>query len=207
MREYTRYRNSYRFSSEINTFFRLYKKIMFVLIFFAILGLVAGVMTASANSSGLALDNIPDDILVSFVSGDRGSFGTFFAYALKYLIVIALIVFLNTNTFFAIVNMCYIFVFAYQIGFGLYAIISIYSLAGILNGIVVVLPFKLLLLLCLILISTLAINKNRLISKYGCVPYCGNLKNIYWCLVGLFYVILFVWCMILPIIKLTIIVN
>lgn len=207
MREYTKYRNSYRFGSEINTFFKMYKKVILFLVIFALGGLVAGIMTASANSSGLALENIPDDILVSFLSGDRGSFGTFFAYAIKYLIIICLIVFLNINTFFSIVNMCYIFVFAYQIGFGLYAIISIYSLAGILNGIVVILPFKLILLVCIVLISALAINKNRLIKKYGCVPYCDNLKNIYLCLIGLFFAILFVWCMILPIIKITIIVN
>lgn len=207
MKEYTHYRNSYRLGSELNTFFRLYKKVIILLVIFAVGGIVAGILTASANSSGLELANIPDDILVSFVSGDRGSVGTFFAYAIKYLVVVCLIVFLNVNTFFAVVNMCYIFVFAYQIGFELYAIISIYSLAGILNGVVIILPFKLLLLVCLVLISALAINKNRLIRKYGCVSYCPSLKNIYLCLIGLFFVILFVWCMILPIIKITIIVN
>ncbi len=207
MKEYSRYRNSYRFSSEVSTFFRLYKKVILLLLFFALLGIVAGICTASAYSSDLALDNIPDKILLSFISNNRGSFGTFFAYAIKYIIIILLIVFLNVNTFFAFVNVAFIFVFGYQIGFGIYAIITIYSLAGILNGIVIILPFQLLLLIGFILISALAINKNRLICRYGRLPYCNNYKQIYLCIIGLLYVILFVWCMILPIIKITIIVN
>lgn len=207
MKEYSKYRNSYRISSEVGTFFKLYKKVIILLVIFAVAGIVAGITTSSVYSSDLTLDNMPDKILADFISGNRGSFGTFFAYAVKYLIIILLIVFLNVNTFFAFVNMAYIFVFSYQLGFSIYTIITIYSLAGILNGIIVIFPFQLLILLGFILISALAINKNRLIVKYGRLPYCNNSKQIYLCIIGLMFVVLFVWCMILPIIKITIIVN
>lgn len=207
MKDYAKYRNSYRVSSEVSTFFKLYKKVILLLLFFALAGIVCGVCTASNYSSSLSLDNMPDNILLSFISNERGSFGTFFAYALKFLIATLCIVLLNVNTFFAIVNMGYIFILGYQISFGIYIIISLYSLAGIINGLIIILPFQLLLLLCFVLISAIAINKNRLIKKYGCVPYCTNTRQIYLCLIAIMMTILFVWCMILPIIKITIIVN
>ena len=207
MKDYTKYRNSYRLGSEICTFFKHYKKIIILLLFLALLGIVAGIFTSTKYSSSLELENIPDKNLVDFITNGKGSFGTFFAYAIKYLIVIFLIIFLNINTFFSIVNIIYIFIFGYQIGFTVYAIIAIYSFAGIINSVIIIIPFQLLLLGILIFISALSINKNKIICKYGKLPFCNNYKQLYIILSILFFGVLFVWCMILPVIKITIIVN
>ena len=207
MRDYTKYRNSYRFGSEISTFFKHYKKVMILLLFVAVLGIVAGIFTSTKYSSSLELENIPDKNLLAFISNERGSFGTFFAYAIRYLIIILLIIFLNINTFFAIVNVTYIFVFGYQLGFTVYTIIALYSFAGIINSIILIIPFQLLLLIGLVLISALSINKNRIICRYGKLPFCNNYRQIYLILTILFLGVLFVWCMILPVIKITIIIN
>lgn len=207
MKDYTKYRNSYRLGSEIGTFLKHYKKIIILLLFLALLGIVAGIFTSTKYSGSLELDNIPDKNLVDFISNDKGSFGTFFAYAIKYLIIILLIIFLNINTFFSIVNVVYIFVFGYQVGFTVYAIIALYSFAGIVNSIIIIIPFQLLLLAILILISALSINKNKIVCRYGRLPFCNNYKQIYLVLSLLFFSVLFIWCMILPIIKITIIIN
>lgn len=202
------YRNSFKLKSDISTFFKRYRIVIICLSCVFILGLVTGIFTSSSFSGDLELGNIPDANFVAFLTNEKGSFGLFFSYFISIFIAIILIVFCNFNWFCSFINYFYIFVKGYILGFTIFSIIGLYSLAGIINTMLILIPFWLLINFLLILISSVCISKNRLIKKYGKTCYCQyNPKQFLIFLCILLTAVLFLFCMICPIIKITIIVN
>ena len=122
------YRNSLKLKSDLITFFKRYKTSIIILICIFIFGLITGIFTASNHSSGLELENIPDDNLVGFLCGDKGSFGIFFSYLISIGIALICIIFFNCNKFFSLINYIYIFVRGYILGFIIFTLISLFSL-------------------------------------------------------------------------------
>lgn len=202
------YRNLYKLKNDIIIFLKRYKFIILLLICIFILGVVTGIFTASNYSGSLELENIPDDAFIDFLCSDKGSFSLFFSYLIALGIAILLIIFLNKNWLCSFINYIYIFVRGYILGFTIFAVIGLYSLAGIISAIIIIMPFWLLINFIIILISGICIARNRLIRKFGKHCYCNyNPKNFLILLSILLVGILFLYCMLLPIIKITIIVN
>lgn len=208
MRDGNFFRSSYRFKNDILTFLKFYKTSIILLSCLFLIGLIAGILTASNYSGNLELENIPDANFVAFLCGDKGSFGLFFSYIVGLGIAICLILFLNINFFCSIVNMLYILVRGYSLGFMIFAIIGLYAFAGIINVVIIIIPFWFSINFILILISSICVSKCKIIKKYG--KHCYNNNNprnfiIFLCII--LFSILFLMCMISPIIKITIIVN
>lgn len=202
------YRNKYRLKSQLHIFMGKYKYLIFILSLFLCLGLIVGIFTASKYSGDLEIDNILDSNLLAFLKGNRGSFGVFFSYFISIGFACILIIFINLNTFCAIVNMLYFVVRGYVFGFTIFAMIDLFSFAGVLNVLIVLVPFDLVINFLLILISAICIYKNRVIKKYGKVCYkkqSGNAVLII--LTVLLATIIFLKAMCMPLIKITIIVN
>lgn len=201
------YRNSFKFKSDLALFFKRYRLIIILLSCAFVLGLITGIFTASNYSGDLTLDNIPDGELVAFLSGEKGSFGVFFSYAIWFVIALLLIIFCNFNKFCAFVNFVYILVRGYILGFTVFSIIALFSLAGIINVIIIV-PFWLAINFLVILISSICISKNKVIQTFGRHCYANNNPRDFLVLLNiLLFSILFLLCMIMPIIRITIIVN
>jgi len=208
MRDGNFFRNSYIVKNNISNFLKRYKIAIILLSCFFILGLIVGILTASNHSGSLELENIPDNNLVDFLCGDKGSFGLFFAYLIPIGICLVLIIFFNFNFFCSIINILYILVRGYSLGFTIFAIIGLYSIAGIINVVIIIIPFWFSINFMIILISAICISKNKIIKNYGKHCYCNNNpRNFIVFLTILIVSILFLMCMISPIIKITIIVN
>ena len=202
------YRNKYRLKSQLHTFFGKYKFLILMLAICFVLGLVTGIFTSSRYAGNLELGNVPDANLVSFLQGDRGSFGVFFSYFIGTAVVCLLIIFLNINKFMAVINFLYFIVRGYTLGFTIFAIIDLFSFAGVINVIIIIIPFDLCINFLLILLSSIAIYKNNTIKKYGKECYCSqNNNSIIIIICILITAILFLKCMCMPLIKITIIVN
>lgn len=208
MRDGIFFRNSYRLKNNVSTFMKYYKISIIVICCFFLIGLIAGMFTSSNYSGSLEIESIPDSNLVSFICGDKGSFGLFFSYLIELSIVICCILFLNINFFCSIVNIVYILIRGYSLGFTIFSLISLYSFAGIINVVVIIIPFWFSINFILILISSICVSRNKIIKKFGKHCYINNNPRkiiLFLCLILLS--ILFLMCMLTPIIKITIIVN
>ena len=202
------FRNSYKFKNNLTNFIRRYRLSIIILCCFFLVGFIAGIFTASNYSGSLELENIPDSNLVSFLCGDKSSFGLFFSYLIGLLIIIILILFCNVNFFCSIINIAYILIRGYSLGFTIFAIVMLYSFAGIINVVVLIIPFWILINFVLILISAICVSKNHIIKKYGRHCYISNSPRSFIVLMCIVLVsLLFLFCMLTPIIKITIIVN
>ncbi len=208
MNKTNKIRNFYAFKNSISNFFKKYKGILFGLIFVFIVGVIVGIFTSSKFSGDMGLDNIPDSNLVNFIKGEKGSFGIFFAYLLKYLLIALFIIFLNFNRFFHIITYLLIGILGYVWGFTVAGIITLYSIAGIINVAIIFVPFDLIITCILIIITSISIDKYKIYKKFGSTS-CSylNYNKIYFLLCLLLVIVLFVKCMILPVIHITIIVN
>lgn len=208
MRDSNFFRTSYKIKNDIGTFFKRYKFTIIILACVFILGLVTGIFTASNNSGNLELESIPDKDFIAFLCNDKGSFGLFFSYLISFAIALVFIIFCNFNRICALVNYIYVFIRGYVFGFTIFAIISLFSFAGIINAIIIIVPFWLLINFLIILISSICIAKNKIIKKFGKHCYTNNNpRNFLILLIILLVASLFLFCMCLPIIKITIIVN
>ena len=208
MNKLYRIRNTYVLKSKISSFFKTYKNLIFFLAFVLFVGIVTGILTASKYSGDLELKNLPDGNIVDFISGDKGSFGVFFAYFIEFLLVYLFLVFLNINGLFNILSFVIVGIFGYVAGFTVAGIITLYSFVGIINVVVLIIPFDLCILFLLILLTSISIRKYRICKRFGsnCAS-CLSYKKDSFVLFLILTLILFVKCMILPIMRITIIVN
>jgi hypothetical protein len=208
MRDSNFFRDSYRIKNNISAFLKHYKISIIIICCCFLIGLIAGIFTSSSYSSSLELESIPDANLVAFICGDKSSFSLFFSYVIELGLVICCILFLNFNFFCSIVNIGYILVRGYSLGFTIFSLVTLYSFAGIINVVIIIVPFWFCINFVLILISAISVSKNRVIKKFGKHCYTNNNpRRLIFLLVILLLAILFLMCMLTPIIKITIIVN
>ena len=208
MRDSDFFRNSYRFKNNVSNFMRYYRVSIIVICCIFLIGLIAGIFTSSSYSTNLELESIPDTNLIAFISGDKGSFSLFFSYVIELGLVIACILFLNFNFFCSVINIGYMLIRGYSFGFTIFSLVSLYSFAGIINVVIIIITFWLSINFILILISAICVSRNRIIKKFG--KHCynnNNPKKLICVMIILLMLILFLMCMLTPIIKITIIVN
>lgn len=200
-------RNTYKIKSSISQFFKRYKVAIFVLACFFVLGLVTGIITATKYSGNLELENIPDDNLIKFLCGDKSNFGVFFSYLLPICLALILIIFCNFNFLCSCINALYILIRGYSLGFTIYALVGLFSFGGII-GIIVIVPFWLIIDFSIILISSICVLKNHIIKQYGKHCYANNNpRNFILFIIAIMIIVLFILCMVMPVLKITIIVN
>lgn len=198
--------NSYRIKNSIFTFLKKYKTYIVTLSIALVIGIVTGIFTCSRYADVITISNIPDKNLVKFLCGDRGGIGLFFNYFICYSLLIAAIIFLNNSLILNLINYVYYFVLGYILGFTIFALIALFSFVGILNGLLVILPFALILYVILIILSSLAIYRYKIYKKYGCAIGNTNYTKVYLIMYACFVLVLLIWCFVLPLIKITIIV-
>jgi len=207
MRDVLFFRNSYKIKSDISKFFKKYWVVILLLTCLFILGLITGIITASKHSGNLELENIPDENLIKFLCGDKSNFAVFFSYLLPIGGALILIIFFNFNFLCSLVNYFYIVIRGYSLGFTIYALIGLFSFGGII-AVIIITPFWICGNLVIVLISAICISKNRIINHYGKVCYIRtNHKNLIILLCLILILLLFLLCLIMPVLKITIIVN
>lgn len=202
------YVTQYRVKNQVSLFFNTYKALLIVCFVFLLLGLGLGIYKSIKYSGDLSLSNMSDSNLVEFLKGDRGTMGLFFPCMFGYLFFCGIIIFFNFKPFCKIFTYLILIIKGYLIGFDITILIVQYGITGVINVLIFILPFDLCLCVVLILLSAIAIKRNNIIKKYGCYNCCNNInyKKLYWVLVITGIVVILVKCLLLPLVKVTIIV-
>lgn len=201
----------YRIKSDISFFLSRYKKLLIILTLLVLFGLVVGIIAASKVSGNITIKNLLDKNLYNFLLGRKSNFGLFFSYLFSFLILAAIIIFLNFSPWMAIFSIAVLVFYSYFIAFNVTCIIVLYPLGGILNTVLIIIPCGCLLTFFLILMTAVAIKRAFLLKKYGgeYSQKCRtvNYTKIYSILILLSVVVLFIMCLLLPFAKATIIVT
>lgn len=205
-------RNKYKVKSFFQTFLGTYKLFLIIGSICLLIGIITGIFTAAGYSGSLLLTSITDKSLVGFLkSTSSNGFSLFFPYLLNFILLGSLIIFVNFKPFLQIISYMVIIFNGYALGFNVTILIILYGFAGILNSIIIIIPFDLVLNLILIVCAAIAIKKNLIIKKYGCVYekkyFFINTKKAYIFLLVFGIVLILLKCLCMPIIKMTIVVK
>lgn len=207
----TTIRSKYRLKNKLTLYFSQYKFVMLFSTIVLVLGAAFGVYTAIKYSGELELSNLSDAGLVDFLKGNKGTMGLFFPYMFTFLFYCSIIIFLNFKPILSVCSYLLLMVRGYLIGFDITVLIVLYGFAGVLNVIIVILPFELIVWLVLITISAIAIKRNLNLKKFG-NSTCNKISNVnhiktYCFFVAIGVLSLLLKCFLLPLIRVTIIVN
>ena len=203
-------RNWSKTKSNISFFLSRYKKLIIILSLLVLFGLVIGVITASKVSGTITIKNLLDKNFYNFLAGKKSSFGLFFSYLFMFLVLVAVIIFLNFSPWLMGITFLLLIFYSYFIAFNVTCLIVLYPLGGILNTILIIIPCGSIITFMLILIAAVAIKRGIMLKKYGiaCTDKCGgiNYAKTYTVLILISTCALFIMCMLLPLARATIIV-
>ena len=204
-------RFSFKFKNIVNKFFSVYKVIIIVCLLFLILGIVSGIFTVIKYSDLINIDNIFDSNLLLVLKGERGVVGCFFSQLLVYTLIMLTIIFLNFRPWMISISLIIIFFLGYVIGYNVTVFIILFSVTGLLNALFIILPLELLICFLVIIIAAIAIKRNLIIKKFGCQYYDNtfrlNIKMVYLYLFILGLILILIKSLLIPIIRVTIIIN
>lgn len=159
--------NILKFNNALREFFITYKKIIWMLFFVSLLSILTACMFAIKNADILLITNLTNKTFIKFLQGDTTSWGVFFKFLLNFLFISFVAIFLNIKpwciTFNIFVLICYCFLNAFDIT----VIIIIFSFSGILNSVIILIPFFLIQLFLFILISAISIKSCIIRNKFG----------------------------------------
>lgn len=204
-------RNAYRFKNKLSLYFTQYKFSILICSLLALLGCSLGIYTAIKYSGEIELSNLADSNLVDFLKGDKGTMGLFFPYLFSFSLYCCVIIFLNFKPVLSVFTYFALIVRGYLIGFDITVLIVLYGFAGIINVVFIILPCDLMVLCSLIIIAAIALKRNRNIKNFG--PSCNcnsnsiNFKKAYCFFIVIGILILLLKCLLLPLIRVTIIVK
>lgn len=205
------FRFFYRINNITNAYFKQYKATFLVCTLFVLLGILTGVLTVLKYSKSITIENIFDNNLLLVLKGDRSSFGLFFSYLLIHSIIFCIIILLNQKPWLITLTALCLVYLGYVFGYNFIILITLFGFVGFLNVIIIIVPVELFLIFITITIAAIAIKRNLIIKKYGCNYFNSicffNLNKMYLTLFLLFSFVLLIKCTLLPIIRVTIIIN
>lgn len=198
-------RNCYNFKSNIANFFCAFKLILCLSFLLLVFGFVLGIVVANKYSANLEFDNLLDSGLVDFVKGDKSVVGLFFSYLLSFSVCFCLIAFVNIKPWLNTAAFLVLFARGYTVGFDVAVLVFAFGFAGVVNAVLVVLPLELLVWCVFVVLTSFSVKKCKTQNKYGCsnVSYA----KVYWLLFGVGCFVLLVKCLVLPVMRITIIVG
>ena len=200
-------RNNYRLQNNLSNFFKIYKKIIIICAIVFLVGMFTGIFTVVKYSENITIENIFDNNLKFLLEGDRGTFGLFFSYLLTLSITLICIIFLNFKPWMVIFTYIPLFIMGYVVGYNITIVIILFSFAGVLNALLILLPLDLLITFFIIVIAAIAMKRNYYYKKYGCLPQNNkNIARTYLILIGITLLFLLLKCILMPLIRVTIII-
>lgn len=200
----------YRVKNLVGQFFKTHSKWFFISALFLFFGFCLGIFIVVKNNNNVAIDNIFNKNLYHAISGERGVFGIFFSAWLLYLFLCAVIIFLNFKPWMMIFTFACLTIYGYILGFNVAIMSVLFGALGIFNVIIIILPVNFCIIATLLIIASVALYRNVVIKKFGCLYYSRNcwfsLNKLYvfWFIIGTIFIIL--QSVLLPLIRLTIII-
>ena len=199
---------SNKIKSVIYNFFVKYYKVIIFLALISLFAILTGVLTASKYASKLDIDNFINKTFANFIKNKSSVWSLFAKYLFNYLILCIVAIFLNIKPFCCVFNIVAILIYSYSSIFDITVFIILYGISGIIYGVLILLPFFLVLLFIYICISSIAIKGCVSSKKYGkiCDNDFSNIK-IYVLLIILAVILMIIKCNLLNIMHYTIIAN
>lgn len=199
---------SYKVKSTMYNFFVKYYKIILLLALISLLAILTAIFTASKYLSDLELGNMLNETFVNFIKRKSSVWSLFFKLFFNYLILCMIAIFLNIKPFCIFFNIVAIVIYCYYTVFDITLFILLFGISGIIYGVLILIPFFLILLGVYIIISSIAIKTNILKKKFGKIcAYDMCTIKLYAILIFIAMIALIIECNLLSIIHYTIIVN
>ena len=204
-------RNAYKIKQMVNNVYCFFKKPFLFLLFVYFLGILLGAIVCARRSDSIEIENLFDGVLIDFLSGDKSGIALCFTYIFINLVIIAFFIFFNFKPIMCGISAFIVFVCAYLFGFNITAIIITFGFAGILNSIIIIIPLTFFADMVMVFICAINIKRNLLVKKFGnvCLKNCNGINYLKLCLFLTFIeiMLIIIKCLLLPIIKITIIIN
>ena len=199
---------SNKIRSLIYNFFVKYYKIIICLALISLFAILTAILTATKYSAELKIENMINETFVNFIKNKAGAWSLFIKYFFNYLILCIVAIFLNIKPFCCVFNIAAIIIYSYSMVFDITIFIMLFGVSGIIYGLLLLIPFFIVLLFIYILISSIAIKSCKFKKKYGKLCYdVYSCNKLYILLIFLATILLILECNFLSIIHYTIIVN
>lgn len=142
-----------------------------LIIFFCIvflLGLAVGIAGVSALKKNFEIDDIKDILLVGSLRGKTGVFAYFLKRFFGYVFVMAIVLLLCLNFYLGLLSFLIVFYISYKIGFTIAIYCTFFGIGGIINVVLIYLPFQLLANFLLIVFVSISLGKAKFFAKCKC---------------------------------------
>lgn len=195
----------YNLKNNFSKFFAEYKFLICLSFLFLVVGFVVGAVIITKNSGDVELNHLIDAGLIDVLTGDKTGMGLFFTHFLGFCCCFCLLIVCNFKPWLNCFACFVLLVRGYIAGFDATILILTFGLAGVFNVVLIILPCELLVWCVLSLVFAVKTKKNKITKKYGCnnVNY-ANVCCVFFCVATLF---LFLRCLMLPLMRVTIIVS
>ena len=159
-----------KFTNLKYSFFDFFKKNQIRVIFLgaiALLAFVTGIFSAVKFINGSITIIYSDFGLKEFASGTIGTTEMFFSRFYSYSVVLILLCLCSLNKWFFPIGGIIVIYRSFLLGLNVAFIVILYGFSGIITGILIILPFQLLMLGLIILFYVLARERCLVAGKYG----------------------------------------
>lgn len=195
----------YELKNNLSKFLKRYKLLLCLAFSLLSIGFVFGVLTVTKNSSDIELDHLSDSGLIDLIKGDKTGMGLFFTHFISFACCFGLIIVCNLKPWFSVLGWLVLIVRGYFVGFDITILILTFGIAGIFNVVLVIMPCELLIWCVLGVIFALKSHKNKIEKKYGC--YNVNYSKLYFMFLICGALFILLRCLLLPLMRVTIIVS
>lgn len=161
------YRNLSNAKIEIAEHFVHHKWWYILLVIFAVIGLIIGLVTGFTIAPDATVSKIPDSIFLNFLEGNVSIFGVFFSRIFSVMAMFGLIVITNFRPCICFLNLILLIYRGFIVGATLSLLIVLFNVGGILNVVFIVLPCHFTILFGLIAWSAVCMCYNIGSKNYG----------------------------------------
>ena len=200
------YRNQNRIKGKISNFLKTNKVLIIICLALFVFFFFVGVFTVNKHKSDFEIDNIFNKYFLKFIKGDISWLTLFFSYFIISLIVFLLLSFLSFSSFLIIIDLFFLCLISYLVGFDVSIYIISFSFFGLLNFLIfMLLPMIIILFLGVVFICV-KFRRCREIKKFGKYSCC---KEKYFTNFALIFILIciveFLMCLLLLFTKISII--
>ena len=152
--------------SDLKDHFSLYRKWYFLLIIVAIVAIIVGLIVGFSTKD-IVITKIPERLFVRFVTGDIGIGSLVLARIATSVVLLILIWLLCARPYLGLISVGIVVYRGFMLGLSSAMLISLFSVAGVLNILLVVVPCYLVMLAVLIAFCVLCLSYSFTSRIYG----------------------------------------
>lgn len=173
-----------------------------------VIGVVLGMIIIASNGASIEIDHFFNVNIVLVLTNSRNFFIVFIWNAIYFITSVVIILIFSKKKWMIVINLIVVFINGYIIGYDFAIMIVIFGFAGFINGLLFVFLFDMLVGICLVLISAMAMKKAIIEDKYGCDYFYStctfNYRQTIVAIMIVALTLLFIQSLLMPIMRVTI---